>query len=132
MQTDHDVITLEDLTLAIANKFGIPEEDAMRDANFVLDIFGFDERVIDNVLEPADRQLIYALEEDSGIFGTTREETTLYDGREWRTHYWTIRPKSVAMLRDAQDALRKHRKSRPTEATVYENMTADMWSSRQV
>ena len=80
-----DIVTLEDLQMAIANRIGIPEEEAHRDANFVMDIFGFDDRVIDNVLEPEDRQLFYILEEE-GMLTTEREETTLYDGREWRTH----------------------------------------------
>ncbi|MEA3166400.1 MAG: hypothetical protein QOJ26_1272, partial [Thermoplasmata archaeon] len=60
--------------MAISNRIGIEEEDAVRDANFVMDIFGFDDRVIDNVLEPEDRQLFYILEEE-GMLTTEREET---------------------------------------------------------
>ena len=80
-----DIITLDDLSRAIANRVGIDIEEARRDAGFVMDIFGFDDRVIDNVLDPEDRQLFYILEEE-GMLTTEREETTLYDGREWRTH----------------------------------------------
>src|ERR671925_1567110 len=89
-----DIVTLEDLQMAIANRIGIDEEDAARDASFVMDIFGFDDRVIDNVLEPEDRQLFYILEEE-GMLTTEREETTLYDGREWRTHYWLFRKDKI-------------------------------------
>ena len=58
-----NIITLEDLSKAIANRVGIGIEEARRDAGFVLDIFGFQDRVIDNVLDPEDRQLFYILEE---------------------------------------------------------------------
>jgi hypothetical protein len=87
-----NIITLDDLSKAIANRVGIGIEEARRDAGFVMDIFGFQDRVIDNVLDPEDRQLFYILEEE-GMLTTEREETTLYDGREWRTHYWVIRKK---------------------------------------
>jgi hypothetical protein len=90
------IITLDDLSKAIANRVGIDIEEARRDAGFVMDIFGFDDRVIDNVLDPEDRQLFYILEEE-GMLTTEREETTLYDGREWRTHYWRLKDISPAI-----------------------------------
>jgi Family of unknown function (DUF6015) len=89
------IITLDDLSKAIANRVGIDIEEARRDAGFVMDIFGFDDRVIDNVLDPEDRQLFYILEEE-GMLTTEREETTLYDGREWRTHYWRLKKDTIA------------------------------------
>lgn len=51
------VVTLEDLAMAISNRVKIDVESAMGDANFVMDLFGFEDRIIDNVLEPEDRQL---------------------------------------------------------------------------
>ncbi|UCG95343.1 MAG: hypothetical protein JSV92_04870 [archaeon] len=77
------------LSMAIEDCIGIGRDEAKRDAGFVLDIFGYSDRVIDNVLDPEDRQLFYILEE-VGMLTTEREVTTLYDGREWRTHYWVI------------------------------------------
>ena len=65
-------------------------EDARAIAAHVLNFFGFNERIIDNVLEPDDRDTFYMLE-DTGILETERDETTLYDGREWRIHYWMFR-----------------------------------------
>ena len=32
--------------------------------------------------------------------GMEREETTLYDGREWRIHYWLLRRNKIAQLVD--------------------------------
>jgi len=69
---------------------GMRPEDARAIAAHVLNFFGFNERIIDNVLEPDDRDTFYMLE-DSGILETERDETTLYDGREWRIHYWMFR-----------------------------------------
>ena len=89
-----NIVTLNDLSRAIANRVGVDIEEARRDAGFVLDIFGFDDRVIDNVLDPEDRQLFYILEEE-GMLATEREETTLYDGREWRTHYWQLKKETI-------------------------------------
>jgi hypothetical protein len=69
---------------------GMRSEDAGSIAAHVLNFFGFNERIIDNVLEADDRDTFYMLE-DSGILETERDETTLYDGREWRIHYWMFR-----------------------------------------
>src|ERR671919_473592 len=110
-----DIVTLEDLQMAIANRIGIPEDEAHRDANFVMDIFGFDDRVIDNVLEPEDRQLFYILEEE-GLLTTEREETTLYDGREWRTHYWLFRKDKILASAEAARAKCATTKSRAGRA----------------
>ena len=133
------IITLENLSTAIANRIGIDIEEARRDAGFVLDIFGFDDRVIDNVLDPEDRQLFYILEEE-GMLTTEREETTLYDGREWRTHYWQIKKETI--LRYADQAMPTNRTvmfgdRRPidpisdnSDEHVYQQLDEDLWTLR--
>jgi len=88
------IITLDDLARAIASRVGIDMDVARREANFVMDLFGFEDRIIDNVLEPRDRQLFYILEEE-GMLTTEREEKTIYDGRTWRTHYWLINKETI-------------------------------------
>jgi uncharacterized protein DUF6015 len=135
------IITLDDLSRAIANRIGINIEEARRDAGFVLDIFGFDDRVIDNVLDPEDRQLFYILEEE-GMLATEREETTLYDGREWRTHYWQIRKETI--LKFAADATTSPRSmmygdqravsiiNDMTEDSIYGQLEEDYWTTRQI
>ena len=130
------VITLDDLAKAIANRIGIDIEEARKDAEFVMDIFGFDDRVIDNVLDPEGRQLFYILEEE-GMLTTQREETTLYDGREWRTHYWQL--KKDAILKYAKEKGRKESNIIPTKQSVeelsaeelYANLDEDIWVSRK-
>jgi len=93
-------LTVEHLTKAIKNsidKAGMPEEEARAMAQHVMNFFGYSERIIDNVLEPEDRDAFYMLE-DAGILMTEREETTLYDGREWRIHYWMFRKERIHEL----------------------------------
>lgn len=62
-------------------------EESFSAAEHLINFFGYGDRVIDNMLEPEDRDAFYTME-DIGILQTEREETTLYDGREWRIHYW--------------------------------------------
>lgn len=128
------IITLDDLSKAIANRVGIDIEEARRDAGFVMDIFGFDDRVIDNVLDPEDRQLFYILEEE-GMLTTEREETTLYDGREWRTHYWKLKKDTIARYSKEGNAERsalladKKQAKNVSDDDIYNTIDDDMWTT---
>ena len=132
-----NIITLDDLSKAIANRVGISLDEARRDAGFVMDIFGFQDRVIDNVLDPEDRQLFYILEEE-GMLTTEREETTLYDGREWRTHYWII--KKDIILKYAQNQNKRTRSVLSDKQTIddisneaiYDALEEDVWVTRKL
>ena len=134
------IVTLEDLSRAIANRIGVDIEEARRDAEFVLDISGFDDRVIDNVLDPEGRQLFYILEEE-GMLTTEREETTLYDGREWRTHYWQIRKNIILRYAREKRVLRTELYTRrksiqpiedlSEEENIYEQLDEEIWVSRR-
>ena len=129
------IITLNDLSKAIANRVGIGIDEARRDAGFVMDIFGFDDRVIDNVLDPEDRQLFYILEEE-GMLTTEREETTLYDGREWRTHYWRLKKDTIVRYSKEQNSLRNYiidkKQPRNFSDDIYDNMEEDLWTTRKI
>lgn len=125
-EADLEIITVEDLSQAIMDRIGLAGEEATRDAEFVMDIFGFNDRIIDNVLEPEDRQLFYILEEE-GLLTTEREETTLYDGREWRTHYWLFRKDKVLASADSH---RKKQAASDSEFDVYSDLPEDVWASR--
>ena len=128
------IITLDDLSKAIANRVGIDLEEARRDAGFVMDIFGFDDRVIDNVLDPEDRQLFYILEEE-GMLTTEREETTLYDGREWRTHYWKLRKDVIVRYsqeaKKMQNLLLDRQPVNVSDEDIYNNLDEIQWTTRK-
>lgn len=119
-------LTIEHLASAIRNsidKEGMPEEEARSMAQHVMNFFGYSERIIDNVLEPEDRDAFYMLE-DAGILTTEREETTLYDGREWRIHYWIFRKDRIAELLGGSSSSSGEGNS----ADVYEDMPNEIWT----
>jgi hypothetical protein len=122
-------LTVEDLTRAIKNSIdraGMKDDEARSIAQHVLNFFGYSERIIDNVLEPEDRDAFYLLE-DSGILTTEREETTLYDGREWRIHYWMFRKERIAELVQAARA----REELERGGNVYDDVPEDFWNQRK-
>ncbi|MCD6447930.1 MAG: hypothetical protein J7L58_02645 [Thermoplasmata archaeon] len=122
------MITLEDLAIAIAARIDIDMESALKDANFVMDLFGFEDRIIDNILEPEDRQLFYILEEE-GMLVTEREETTIYDGRSWRTHYWFLNKEAILKYKEkGKEEEEKERKRKEEDAAeIYKEIPDELW-----
>ena len=123
------VITINDLTMAIKNSIDssqreMQEEEAYDLAHRVLNFFGYSDRIIDNVLEPEDRDAFYMLE-DSGILTTEREETTLYDGREWRIHYWLFRRERIA---DLMNLVPKEVVAAASDEFSYDSLPDDIWN----
>lgn len=122
-------LTVDDLSSAIRNSIrnerrGMPEEEARQMAQHVMNFFGYSERIIDNILEPEDRDAFYMLE-DSGLLTTEREETTLYDGREWRIHYWLFRKDKILQLVKSKE--RGHDPATEDAMSIYEDMPDDVW-----
>jgi len=125
-------VTVEDLTLAIKNSIDknmeMEEEQAYMLARHVLNFFGYADRIIDNILEPEDRDAFYMLE-DAGLLTTEREETTLYDGREWRIHYWLFRKDRIKDLMDSGPA--KAPEEAANESAVYGELPDDIWRRKE-
>ena len=123
------LITIGILARAIKNsidRFGMVDEYAISMSEHVLHFFGFSDRIIDNVLEPEDRDLFYQLE-DSGLLTTEREETTLYDGREWRIHYWVMR---VPKISEIANSVFEEAPVMEEEDDVYSTIPDEVWTSR--
>jgi len=122
---DDRTVTVEDLTKAITNSpknKGLREEAARDIARHVLNFFGYSDRIIDNVLEPEDRDAFYMLE-DATILTTEREETTLYDGREWRINYWLFRKDKIRELMNSEGNVQEDNSNK----TIYDDLDEDMW-----
>lgn len=123
-----DTVTVEDLTLAIKNSIdnsmGMEEEQAYMLAWHVLNFFGYSDRIIDNVLEPEDRDAFYMLE-DAGLLTTEREETTLYDGREWRIHYWLFKKDRIKGL--LESTYSESSDEEDEDNAVYGELPDDVW-----
>ncbi|MDR1691208.1 MAG: hypothetical protein LBR42_05150 [Candidatus Methanoplasma sp.] len=127
-----DTVTVEDLTFAIKhsidNSMGMEEEQAYMLARHVLNFFGYSDRIIDNVLEPEDRDAFYMLE-DAGLLTTEREETTLYDGREWRIHYWLFKKDRISGLIEAAPS--ESFEEVADESVVYDDLPEDIWQRKE-
>ncbi|EMR75610.1 hypothetical protein MBGDF03_00157 [Thermoplasmatales archaeon SCGC AB-540-F20] len=133
-----NIITLNDLSKAIVNRLGVDEKEAQRVAGFILDLFGYEDRIIDNILDIEDRQLFYMLEEE-GMLISGREETILYNGREWLTHYWQLNRNTI--LKYAKNGGKRSRSTHSTkkqtmemskENNIYSSLSKDMWSARKI
>lgn len=130
------VLSHEELRDAIAyvlNKnTGVPREEAEKDAgkmsNYILDFFGYSDRIIDNVLESSDRGNFYMME-DEKILSTDREEVNLLKGKVWRIKYWMLNKRKILEFAEAYQ-------KGPVEedlAKVYQNgeITDGMWKREE-
>ncbi len=122
-------LTIDQLATAIKNSIDgrrMEERAAKTMAEHVLHFFGFSERIIDNVLEQEDRDVFYMLE-DAGLLTTEREETTLYDGREWRIHYWLFNKGNIKNLIEMESVSEDDHEE---TISVYDDIPEGVWSSR--
>ncbi len=109
---------------------GMRESEAEMMAKHVMNLFGFNNRILDNMLEPQDRDVFYMLE-DEEILTTEREETTLYDGREWRIHYWLFRRDRIEQIISGKDPRKEIKEFVVVEDTsIYDEIPDDIWSRR--
>jgi len=122
----NDVVSEEDEALAVDVAEAM--EGAEELANNILKFFGYNDTIIDNILQPEERNMFYMME-DWGILRTEREDTTLYDGREWRINYWYFQRKIF------NDMMQKTQQ-KDEEERFYEEffkndeMAAEIWDRR--
>jgi hypothetical protein len=124
VENNMSVLSVDDLATAIQNSVEgkkIEEKDAKKMAEHMMNFFGYSDRIIDNILEPEDRDVFYMLE-DSGILVTEREETTLYDGREWRIHYWLFQKDVIEKL---LEGVGRKAKKEAESSTIYDELFSE-------
>ena len=123
-------MTLAELTLAIRRKVDMDMEVIVAEsiAEHALGFFGFSNRIIDNALEPTDRNLFYQLQ-DYDLLTTESEETTLWDGREWRIHYWKFKADAREFARQAMLDM-ENKEDEDPYAGVYEDVPTSLWKER--
>jgi hypothetical protein len=124
-------LTLAELTQAIRRKVDIDMEVIVAEsiAEHALGFFGFSNRIIDNALEPTDRNLFYQLQ-DYDLLTTESEETTLWDGREWRIHYWKFKPEARDFARRAMLEGAKATEDEDPYAGIYDDVPTSLWKER--
>ena len=126
---DRNVLTIDQLAKAIMKSIDrqdLKPEAAQQMATHVMNFFGYNDTIIDNILEPEDRDAFYMLE-DLGLLMTEREETTLYDGREWRIHYWLFRKDRISELVSEVEGFER---AEEEFSSVYNEIPADLWGNR--
>lgn len=123
-------LTLAQLTQAIRRKVDIDMETIVAEsiAEHALGFFGFSNRIIDNALEPTDRNLFYQLQ-DYDLLTTESEETTLWDGREWRIHYWKFKVNADELARLSEEDVDSGEDEDPY-AGIYEDVPVSLWRER--
>ncbi len=124
-------LTLAQLTSAIRSKVDTDMEVVVAEsiAEHALGFFGFSNRIIDNALEPTDRNLFYQLQ-DYDLLTTESEETTLWDGREWRIHYWKFKANAEEFARAAAAAALLNQKEKDPYSDVYDDVPVSLWKER--
>ncbi len=100
-------------------------EESFSAAEHLINFFGYSDRVIDNMLEPEDRDAFYTME-DIGVLQTEREETTLFDGREWRIHYWIFNIERIIELSKLQ--INYGDIETEEQFSVYEDIPDEFWT----
>ncbi len=113
----------EILTSAIAKKGGMPCDEAGHLAIRVLNYFGFEDDVIDNLLDQEDRKLFYFMQ-DLEILKTAWEEVVLPSGRTWRVFYWILNVGHIDEYASEQEEI-------CPEPGLYEALPADAWSRQE-
>lgn len=124
-------LTLAQLTSAIRSKVDSDMEVVVAEsiAEHALGFFGFSNRIIDNALEPTDRNLFYQLQ-DYDLLTTESEETTLWDGREWRIHYWKFKANAEEFARAAAEAALLNQNENDPYSDVYDDVPVSLWKER--
>ncbi|MHB1439937.1 MAG: DUF6015 family protein [Cuniculiplasma sp.] len=106
------VLRRETLISALQNVYGtkgLTRGDVLDLCDFVLDFFGYEDYVLDNVLSPPERDAFYDLEEN-GVLKTQAEEVTLSKGKVWRVNQWVFRRNKIlqfAKMTIEEDGLEK-------------------------
>jgi hypothetical protein len=100
----------------------MPEEDLRTLADYLMSFFGFEEEVIDNNLDVADRDVFYMLEEE-GLLTTRQEEILIKKGKMWRIHYWVLRVERIKSL-----ARPSNEPADEDGFAVYDDIPDDIWA----
>ena len=129
-----NIITLKEMTEALEHKLGLNKQKAQKIAEFIMDVFGYETRIIDNILKPDQRQIFYLLEAE-GFMTTERETNRLYDGREWMTHYWELRKNAILRYTNHKPTRIIKRIIKPVikkeSGSIYGSVTEDMWMTHK-
>jgi len=120
-------ITFEELKKAIKIVLEENEMEPTRAedmAEKVMNLFGYDKTITDNLLSPEERDTFYKLE-DLDILFTEEETTNLPSGKKWRIHYWIL---NESKIRDLIKTEEEEKDEEETEKkTIYDELSDEVW-----
>ncbi len=122
------VITVGDVENALLNtlgKKGMAKDEIKKLAEYVMNFFGFDDTISDNLLKAKDRDVFYTLQ-DVGILTTFQDQITIKKGKIWRIHYWVLKKNEILRLANLKD-----REKEDDEYTIYNEISNDVWSRNE-
>jgi hypothetical protein len=124
-----EVISIEMVKTALGELFCNREETDQRwidqMAQFVMDFFGFEDRILDNKLTPRDRDIFYMLE-GVDLLKTEMEEATIQKGKIWRIHYWVLNRDKISELVNKEGVVDETREE-ISEETIYDKLSDQFW-----
>lgn len=118
-------ITVEDIEKALMNtlgKKGMKKEEIRKLARYVMNFFGYEDTISDNLLKAKDRDVFYTLQ-DVGILTTFQDQITIKKGKIWRIHYWVLKKDEILRLGNLKDIVKEK-----DEYTIYNEISNDVWS----
>ncbi|MFO7793331.1 MAG: DUF6015 family protein [Candidatus Saliniplasma sp.] len=99
----------------------IEPEEAEKISEKVMNLFGYDKSITDNLLSSGERDLFYMLE-DYDILTTEEETAYLPSGKRWRIHYWKIKDEKI------REILSEEKKEEvEKESSIYDDISDDVW-----
>jgi hypothetical protein len=119
------VITVQDVERALMNtlgKKGMAKEEIKRLAEYVMNFFGFEDTISDNLLKAKDRDVFYTLQ-DVGILTTFQDQITIKKGKIWRIHYWVLKKRDILRLANQIDEVKEEE-----DYAIYDDISNDVWS----
>lgn len=119
------VITVQDVERALMNtlgKKGMEKEEVKKLAEYVMNFFGFEDTISDNLLKAKDRDVFYTLQ-DVGILTTFQDQITIKKGKIWRIHYWVLKKRDILRLANLVDEVKSEE-----EYAIYDDISNDVWT----
>ncbi len=128
-----DIVTLDILITSLLKHYNISFDESKNIAELLLDIFGFENRILDNILSTKIRKLFYLLQEES-ILTTQHERGTITDGKLWDLYYWVINKEIIFQYANGKKtkkifSLIPHKESK--KFSFYDKLSNSIWYSRK-
>ena len=128
------LVTMNVLAKAIQRKLNVTGDEARKYAMIVMDHFGYDDSIIDNILDHRDRKLFYQLQ-TSGILNAQQDEVILCSGKSWRIHYWMLQKHAIFPFIPMNPGRVTSTKNKGAPSykkhTIYSSLPEKAWAARK-